>query len=128
MVDVTGRGAPFRVITRTPVRLAPRGTVRLQIAAPAVRTAGKIQFELAEPPEGIAIQQTSSGSGDTVNVVISCNAATAKPGTQGNLLLTGFGERPNPNPAAKAKVNQRVPLGAVPAIPFEIVAPVAPST
>ena len=126
MVNVSGRGAPFRVITKGPVRLAPGGTIRLQIAAPAARTAGKVQFELSDPPAGISIEKSSPGSGDTINVVIACDATQAKPGTQGNLLLTGFGERAAPN-AAKAKNAQRVPLGTVPAIPFEIIAPARPS-
>ena len=95
----------------------------MQIAAPAARTAGHVLFELAEPPDGITVQKSSAGSGDTVTVTIACDAAKLKPGTQGNLLLTGFGERPT----GKAKVNQRSPLGAVPAIPFEIVGPPRPS-
>ena len=123
MVNVTGRGAPFRVISKLPLRLTPGGTVRVQIAAPAARTAGQMVFELAEPPDGITVQKSSAGSGDTVTVTIACDAAKLKPGTQGNLLLTGFGERPNP----KTKVNQRSPLGAVPAIPFEVVGPARPS-
>ena len=123
MVNVTGRGAPFRVISKLPLRLTPGGTVRVQIAAPAARTAGQVLFELAEPPDGITVQKSSAGSGDTVTVTIACDAAKLKPGTQGNLLLTGFGERPN----AKTKVNQRSPLGAVPAIPFEVVGPARPS-
>ena len=123
LVDVTGRGAPFRVVTKGPLRLVPGGKTRLQIAAPSTKSVGKIHFDLLEAPEGISIQQTSEGTGDTINVTIACAAGTTKRGPQGNLLLSGFGERPTANPAAKTKANQRVPLGAVPAIPFEIVAP-----
>jgi hypothetical protein len=126
MVNITGRGAPFRVITKGPLRLTPGGTVRLQIAAPVTRSAGKVQFELIDPPEGISVETTASKSGDTITVVVTCDSLKAKPGTQGNLLLTGFGERPSPT--AKAKSAQRVPLGTVPAIAFEIVAPRGPST
>ena len=123
LVDVTGRGAPFRVVTKSPLRLVPGEKTRLQIAAPGTKSAGKIHFDLLDAPEGISILQTSEGPGGTVNVTIACAAGTNQRGPQGNLLLSGFGERPPSNPAAKAKGSQRVPLGAVPAIPFEIVAP-----
>jgi hypothetical protein len=126
MVNVAGRGAPFRVITKAPLRLTPGGTARVQIAAPAARSAGKVQFELIDPPEGISVEGPLVRTGDTITVVVTCDLAKAKPGMQGNLLLTGFGERPNPT--TKAKGVQRVPLGAVPAIAFEVVAPLGPST
>jgi hypothetical protein len=56
---------------------------------------------------------------------LSCDPAKIKPGTQGNLILQAFGERPG---GAKANVSaraNRVPLGLVPAIPFEVVDPAA---
>jgi len=123
LVDVTGRGTPFRVVTKAPLRLVPGQKTRLQIAAPGTKSAGKIYFALLEAPEGISIQHTSEGPGSTLNVTIACAAGMTQRGPQGNLLLSGFGERPSANPTAKAKGSQRVPLGTVPAIPFEIVAP-----
>ena len=121
-VDVTGRGAPFRIVTRMPVLLAPGGSVRLQIAAPASRTVGKVQFELTDPPEGITIQKISS-AGDVVDIILACDAAKTKAGLRGNLLLTASGERANPNAQNAAARVQRVPLGTAPAVPFEVVAP-----
>lgn len=126
-VDVTGRGAPFRMVTRGPVHLVPGGTVRLVVAAPAARTTGRVSFELVDPPDGITIEKSSRSSGDTIIVSIACDATKVKPGMQGNLLLTGFGERPNAIPAAKAKNSRPQPLGAVPAISFEIVGQAGPS-
>ncbi len=128
MVHVAGRGAPFRVLTQAPLRFTPGASAKLQIAAPSARAAGAVQFALVDPPAGISIAKVSAGAGDTVNVSLACDPAAAKPGTQGNLMLTGFGERPGSGTTTKAKAAQRVPLGAVPAIPFEIAARPAPSS
>lgn len=116
MAEVTGKGTALRVTTRPPVRLIPGATVKLQISAPSSRNAPKVHFELTDPPEGVTIEKSSVGGGDTVTIVLACDAAKAKPGLQGNLILTGYAERPN----AKGKNAQRTPLGCVPAIPFEI--------
>ena len=96
--------------------LIPGATVKLQISAPSSRNAPKVHFELTDPPEGVTIEKSSIGGGDTVTIVLACDAAKAKPGLQGNLILTGYAERPN----AKGKNAQRTPLGCAPAIPFEI--------
>ena len=61
-------------------------------------------------------------------MVLACDAAKMKPGLQGNLMLNASGERTNPNAKNAAARVQRVPLGAVPAIPFEVVAASGPAT
>lgn len=99
----------------------------MRVASPAVRFVTNIQFELSEPPDGITLQP-SSGSGDFIDVVVACDAAKIKPGLQGNLMLNASGERTNPKAQNAAARVQRVPLGAVPAIPFEVVAASKPST
>jgi hypothetical protein len=121
-VDVAGRGAPFRVLTRMPMRIPAGGTMHLQVAAPAARNLANIQLELSDAPAGMKIQQ-SSMQGEAVDVILSCDATKVKPGLQGNLLFNASGERTNPNAQNAANRVQRVPLGAVPAISFEIVAP-----
>ncbi|MCX6955008.1 MAG: hypothetical protein NTV51_22860 [Verrucomicrobia bacterium] len=126
LVNVAGRGAPFRVVTKGPLRLVPGGTVRLQVAAPAARTAAKVLFELTDPPEGISLSGTPTRSGDLITVTIACDRAKNAAGLQGNLLLTAFGDRSNAKDP-KAKNAQRVPLGTVPAIPFEVPAAKVPS-
>ncbi len=126
MVAVTGRAATFRVATRGPVKLVPGGTTRVQIAAPSARSAGKIAFELVDPPEGVTVKECSAGAGDTVTVVLACDAAKMKAGAQGNLLLAGFGERPAGKAAAKGAKSNRASLGTVPAIAFEVAPAAAP--
>ncbi len=127
-VDVSGRGAPLRVLTKSPLHFTPGGTMRVQIATPAARATGEIEFELSDPPAGITILKTSASGGGATDILLSCDATTSKPGLHGNLLLNAFGQRTNAkaqNPAARA---QRVPLGAAPAIPFEIDETRTPST
>ncbi len=126
-VAVNGRGAPFRVLSKTPVQLVPGRTIHVQIATPAARAVGNVEFELGEPPEGVTVLK-SSGSGGTIDVVLACDAAKIKPGLHGNLLLNGFSQRTNPNAKGAGARTQRVPLGTVPAIPFEVVAAPEPSS
>lgn len=125
--EVAGRGAPFRPVTRPPLRIAIGGTADVRVAAPAGRFVSNIQLELDNPPEGIVVL-SSKHEGNFVDVVLSCDAAKAKPGLQGNLIFNASGERANPNAKNAAARIQRVPLGAVPAISFEIVAPAAKVT
>jgi hypothetical protein len=124
--EVVGRGTTFRPVTRTPLRIAAGGTTDLRVAAPAGRAVTNIQLELAAPPEGITIL-TSKHDGTFVDIVLSCDAAKAKPGLQGNLIFNASGERSNPTAPTAAARNQRVPLGVVPAVSFEVVAADKPS-
>ncbi len=126
-VDVTGRGPAFRLLSPTPLKIPAGGTVRIRVASPAMRFVSNIQFELSEPPDGLTLQP-STAKRDFIEVVLTCDAARVKPGGQGNLLLNASGERTNPNAQKAAARVQRVPLGAVPAIPFEIVGASAPTT
>ncbi|MBI4623415.1 MAG: PPC domain-containing protein, partial [Verrucomicrobia bacterium] len=127
MVNVAGRGGNCRVLTRVPLRIPAGGTARIEIATPSARGLGKVQLELASPPEGITVQ-SSSVRGEVVSIVLACDAAKAKPGLQGNLILSAVGERTNTKQQKKQPTVQRVPLGSVPAIAFEVVAGRAPAT
>ncbi len=126
LAEVAGRGAPFRATSRLPLQIAAGGTARLRVAAPAARFLGNIQLELENPPEGIAVA-SSTFTGDSVDVVLSCDAARATPGLRGNLIFNASGERNNPNAPGAAARNQRVALGVVPAVPFVVIAPAGPS-
>jgi hypothetical protein len=119
-IDVAGRGPALQVLAKIPVRIPVGGEACLRVAVPASRFLDNIQLELSEPPDGIAIKNPSPGGGNA-EVILSCDAAKAKPGLQGNLILMASGERGGD--PAKGQQKQRVPLGAFPAIPFEIVAP-----
>ncbi len=124
-VCVTGRGSPTRVIGTASLHLTAGGEARLQIASVVARNVNNIRVELTDAPEGISVRRTRA-TRDGFEVVLACDAAKTKPGLQGNLLLTAYGERPAAKKAGKQP--QRTPLGVVPAIPFEVVAAAKPST
>ncbi len=121
-VDVTGRGPALQILSKIPVKIPAGGEVRMRVAVPAGRFLDNIQLELSEPPDGIAIKNPSP-SGGNAEVILSCDAAKARPGLQGNLILMAYGERAGDSAKGKGQQKQRVPLGAFPAIPFEVVAP-----
>jgi hypothetical protein len=121
-VDVTGRGPALLILSRMPVKIPAGKEVRMRVAVPAARFLDNIQLELSEPPDGIAIKNPST-SGGNAELILSCDAAKAKPGLQGNLILMASGERGGDSAKGKGQQKQRVPLGAFPAIPFEVVAP-----
>jgi hypothetical protein len=125
-VQVTGRGSTLRVMSRGPVALTLGGTTRIRIAKPVARNAPALTFELVEPPPGISIVRCESRA-DAVDIVIQCESAM-KPGTQGNLILQAFGERPAAKETKGPSRVQRNPLGLVPAIPFDVAAASDPST
>ena len=114
----------MKILSATPVRIPPGGTARIQVGLPAPRLAERAQFELSNPPEGITIQNVSPVR-DGVEIVLQTDAARVKPGLKGNLIINGYAPRPEESGATKPKANnnQRMPLGALPAIPFEIILP-----
>ncbi|MGA2268897.1 MAG: PPC domain-containing protein [Bryobacteraceae bacterium] len=115
--------APIKVIGEQPLEIPSGGTARFQVQVPIPpnNLIGRVQYELSEPPEGIQLQDASPVQGGA-EIVLECDAAKAKPGLRGNLIVNISAERTAPAANAKAQANrQRVPLGALPAVPFEIV-------
>ena len=113
----------LRVISPQPMKLAPGGTARIlvRIPLPPNNPLARIGFELSDPPEGIRLLEPSTTAGDT-ELVLQCDPEKAKVGMKGNLIVTIYGERRPPEGDTKPRPNQqRVPLGTLPAIPFEIV-------
>jgi len=117
------RGA-VRVVGAQTLRIPVGGTARIEVELPPMppnTLIDKVQFELSEPPEGIAIQPTSSGQGSK-EIVLQCDAAKAKAGLKGNLIISISAERTPPNANGRPQANrQRISLGTLPAIPFEII-------
>jgi hypothetical protein len=115
--------ATMTILSGTPVRVPPGATARIEVGLPGPRIAERAQFELSSPPEGISIQSASPVR-DGVEIVLQTDAAKVKPGLKGNLIINGYVPRPAETNAAKMKGNnQRMSLGALPAIPFEIITP-----
>jgi hypothetical protein len=82
----------------------------------------KVQLTLHDAPAGISLQDVSLAQ-DSATIILRADAGKLKPGLKGNLIIDASVER-TVNPAkGKAQAGKRVvPLGSLPAIPFETVA------
>lgn len=122
LVAVTGRFAPdsaARIIGTTPLKVPTGGTALVRFSTPRFSSFDTAEIRLADPPEGIAIKNTSWLK-DGLEIVIEADAAKVKPGLQGNLIVAFVAK--DPTPAGAPRINpKRVPLGTLPAIPFEVV-------
>jgi hypothetical protein len=117
----TGTGVPWRSINK-PVTLQSGAATPFDIFIPMRGQTG-VQLALNDPPEGISIQKVTPGR-DGVSVLVNVQADKAKPGLKGNLIVDAFREVAA-NPAAGIRQSRRQPMGTLPAIPFEVVGPVA---
>jgi len=127
-VSVAGRGAtrvPSRLLGPQPVRIPAGGAATVRVAIPpGYLTFTNVEFELSEPPEGITLRDLSLGEG-SATFVLQADAANAKPGFRGNLIVTVSGERTPPANAQQTAppVRRRLPIGTLPAIAFEVTEP-----
>ena len=125
MVAVTGRprgGNGLRLLGASSVKLAAGGTAALRVGIPGGPMADRIQYALSDPPDGVTIQKVSHGD-DGTRIVLKADAAKVKKGAKGNLIIDAVFERPadaKKANGAKPAGRQRVPLGSLPAVPFEI--------
>jgi hypothetical protein len=111
---------PLRVRAQSPLKIPLGGTVQFPVEAvlPANNTTGKLVYELNDPPPGVELRKVETGLLGA-EIMLACDATKAKAGEKGNLIFTISGERKQ---VAGAPANrQRVPLGSLPAVPFEIV-------
>jgi hypothetical protein len=116
-------GPMMHILGKTPVRIPAGGTARLRLGADlgAMALLEQFRFELHEPPEGISVRKiTLAGKG--IEIEVQADAAKVKPGLKGNLIVDAFATEPPPGAKGKFRPNRpRAPVGALPAIPFEIV-------
>ena len=118
-VAIIGRFRPgdeTKLLTATPIRIPAGGTASVRVSLPIGPFMDKIEFELSEPPDGLMLKTVSP-----TEFTLQADAGKLKPGLQGNLIVKASGERrqvPADQPAPADK--RRIPLGALPAIPFEI--------
>jgi hypothetical protein len=138
MVDVVGRIQPiafYFVTGASPVKIPAGGTGRIELGQPAavaqnrnsaknkMAAQARITFQLSDPPEGISLKDTTESWG-RAELVLQCDAAKAKPGLSGNLIVQVYLERTPDAAKAKAKgANQANLVNTLPAIPFVVVAP-----
>jgi hypothetical protein len=116
LVTVSGRARarfPARLLERGPVKIRPGGTALVRIAIPQGTSADKLDLVLSDPPEGITLRKAVV-NGDGAVLLLHADAAKVKPGARANLIVEAY---PEAKPGGKGA---RVPLGTLPAIPFQV--------
>jgi hypothetical protein len=114
--------AGVRILSPTPVRLQAGGTAMVRVATPGMPFANRFEFELSGPPEGVTLQSVSPVA-EGIELELKCDAAKTESGLRGNLIVNVLQaqNRPRPQELRPPAARRRVPVGTLPAIPFEIV-------
>jgi hypothetical protein len=121
LVTVSGRplSRSAKILGDVPVKIPLGGSARVQIGAPAA--IDRFQFELNEPPAGIAIRKISPND-QGAELVLQSDASKMKAGLKGNLIVNVFAKQAVFAGKGQKPANQRrVAAGTLPAIPFEVV-------
>jgi hypothetical protein len=113
--------ARLALLEQAPIRLVPGGTAQAALFAPPRLPLDQVRFALSDGPEGISIQDVASHRFG-LSITFASDAAAVQPGLRGNLIVAAYTERPILGPDGKPRANsRRIPLGILPAIPFEVV-------
>jgi hypothetical protein len=104
-----------------PLLVPAGGAVQLQLRSWPNPMLARLQVEVAEAPTGLSLGPVTTVPGGLA-VTVQCAAAGPKAGYADNLVLEVFMDQDAKRPDGSA-VQRRVPLGVLPAVPFEIVAP-----
>jgi hypothetical protein len=114
--------APMRILGPQPVRSPVNGRARVRVALPpAFQAFEKIDFELSNPPDGLALDDISMNR-TGAEFTLTAASSRVKPGLRGNLIITVSGERvPPAGPETPAARRPRVAIGSLPALAFEVV-------
>jgi hypothetical protein len=123
-VAVAGNPRPFaanaiRILSATPVKIPSGGTALVRFSTPSEAFESRFDLELNGAPDGITIQKVSS-AGSGLEILFGCDAARAKAGLKGNLVLNLMPKAQTAQSAQKPGIQRRNSPGALPAIPFEI--------
>jgi hypothetical protein len=118
----TGSSARLAFDEDRTARLIAGRETRLLAFTTSKQNLEQIRLELSEPPDGITLE-TSQPHGASIAATINTDAEKAKPGTKGNLIFTAFREWTPTDAEGKPLKPRRSPIGALPAVPFEVVAP-----
>lgn len=113
---------PLRVLGEIPVRIPAGGAAKVRIGFPKMPDGAALQFELSNPPEGIAVRDVAIAV-ESAEIILQSDAAKVKTGLQGNLIVNAYLERKSDAGDDKAKRgSRRMLVATLPALPFEVVA------
>ena len=119
--DNKRRAPMFELVGDERVRIPAGGTAKVRVKIPKKPMLTGIQLELSEPPAGLTVQDVNVASGE-MTFVLKADGNTAKAEFTDNLIVEVSTETANnPQGNQKKAQKQRIYLGMLPAIPFEIV-------
>jgi hypothetical protein len=125
-VVVNGQERPFmrdafKILSATPVKIAPGGTVRVRVSAPSGNFANRFELQLDNPPDGICLTNVSPIPAG-LELVFSCDADKVKRGSAGNLICDVVPRNAGQANAPKKGGQQRraVAVATLPAMPFTV--------
>jgi hypothetical protein len=113
-------GVPVKFLGKGAVRLPAGGTAPVRFSLPRGPLRSQLRFVLRNPPEGISIEKATPTE-EGVTLLLRTEARKVKPGQKGNLIVDVSAEKAASPGGGKKANKQRVPLGTLPAIPFEVV-------
>jgi hypothetical protein len=123
LVAVIGRrpAPPVAVVGATPVRIRAGGAAAVRIRTPRRLKVDEVTLALSEPPAGLTIGALRAAPGGLA-FEVKADRQAAPTGFADNLIVEAFLDvAAGKQEGNKAKKKRRVPLGVLPAIPFEIV-------
>ena len=110
--------SPARILGSTPVKIPLQGTVQVKFSISRNSSFDADALQLLDPPVGITIEDFSQDR-ESLTILLKADVDKDKAGQQGNLVAVFVAKDTTP-PGAPKKNPVRVPLGSLPAIPFEI--------
>jgi hypothetical protein len=113
---------PMTVLGESPVKIPAGGTVEVRVIGSGLSSnSGKVEIELSDPPEGITIERVARIDRG-VAIVLRGDPQKVKTGLKGNLIANAILDRMVTDKNGKTRKNRWV-MGALPAVPFEVVPP-----
>jgi hypothetical protein len=118
LITVSGKARarfPARLLARGPVRISAGKSAVVNFAFPRGISTDRIRLVLSDPPEGITLKKavvTNEGA----SLLLLTDAEKVRPGLRANLIVEAY---PETGKKGSGKTTA-VPLGTLPAIPFEI--------
>lgn len=113
-------GRAPKLAEKGPVLIPVGGVARVAIDSPARPRLGELELALSEPPPGVVLESVTPISGG-IELEFSAESGVAQVGLVDNLIVEVFANIEREGRDGASAQQQRVSLGVLPAIPFEIV-------
>ena len=127
VVAVRGKkyaGPPIGVTGVGPVRIPKGDTARVRVRTPKFPEINTINLKLLEPPEGVTLHNVKVVPEGGLTFQVKADGDAIQAGFADNLIVEASLVRELPRRGGQGgKQKQRVTIGVLPAIPFEIVEP-----